>query len=446
MRSLFFRLYLFLILTFVGLGWSLDRLYDANIQQSNLTTDLDLHQGTLFLLNRELGRLPPQQQRIHLQALEASFGYPIKMLPFPLPTESDIPVANLEQEQMTYLARGGIVTLFDDTLGTSFFLQKLNQQDDVLVLGPIFNDSSEITEIGLTSVFLVGLALSVFIWVWPISRGIMRLSSTADEFGAGNLGIRLPENLSGPLNGLASHFNAMAARIEKLIQSHKSLSHAVSHELRTPIARIRFALEMVREAKDKATQDRLLNTMDKNIEELDGLVEELLIYARFDREEPQLNYSHVPVIPLISEVIAPYQQQYRDVFFSQRVETGEGVIEPNTLYCDNAAIARVIDNLVRNAVRYAKSHIEIAVKQTEKGKLFISVNDDGDGIPEHERANLFSPFVRLDDSRDRNSGGIGLGLAIVKRYVDLHKGRVYIDTSPIGGASFILEFDSSITN
>jgi len=446
MRSLFFRLYLFLILTFVGLGWSLDRLYDANIQQAKLTTDLDLHRGTLFLLNRELGRLPPQQQPIHLQALGASFGYPIRLLPFPLPQESDIPVQNLDADQMTYLARGGIVTIFDDDLGTSFFLQMLNQQDDILVLGPIFNDSSEITEIGLTTIFLIGLALSVFIWVWPISRGIIRLSQTADEFGAGKFDTRIPDNLSAPMDSLASHFNAMAERIEKLIQSHKSLSHAVSHELRTPIARIRFALEMVRDAQDKGTQERHLNTMDKNIEELDGLVEELLIYARFDREEPQLNCSDVPLIPLIGEVIKPYQTQYSHLFFSQRVEAGADLVEPQTLYCDRAAMTRVIDNLVRNAVRYANRHIEIAIKQTKKGLLSISVNDDGAGIPEQDRANLFSPFVRLDQSRDRNSGGIGLGLAIVKRYTDLHKGSVSIGTSPIGGASFTLQFDTSVTN
>lgn len=434
MRSLFFRLYLLIILTLVGLGWSLDSLYEANLQSADVTTDVDLHKGTLFLLNRELSRLPADAQAAHLEAVSGSFGYPIALFPLPLSQNSHLPF-QLGEQQAIYLERGGLVTFYDDEAGTSYFVQKLNAQDRAVMLGPIRNQDVSATDSWLTTLFLIGLALSVFLWVWPISRGILRLSQSADEFGSGKLNTRIPNKLAAPLDSVADHFNTMADRIERLIQSHKFLSHAVSHELRTPIARIRFAQEIIRDAESKATRDRHLTTMDKNIAELDSLVEELLIYARFDREEPKLALSEVPLRPLLETAIEPFKQQYQQLRFSVSGELDEDT----TLHCDKAVMQRLIDNLLRNAVRYARQHIEINVAQPSAAVCIISVNDDGKGIPEADRHELFSPFVRLDQSRDRNSGGIGLGLAIVKRYIDLHNGNVSIGTSPLGGASFILE-------
>lgn len=105
-------------------------------------------------------------------------------------------------------------------------------------------------------------------------------------------------------------------------------------------------------------------------------------------------------------------------------------------------MVRVLDNLVRNAVRYAETHILIQL-QINDGHTNLSINDDGPGIPPSSWQTLFEPFVRLDQSRDRNSGGIGLGLAIVKRYVELHKGSISIGQSDMGGAAFIIDLPAS---
>ena len=105
--------------------------------------------------------------------------------------------------------------------------------------------------------------------------------------------------------------------------------------------------------------------------------------------------------------------------------------------CDAEAIARILDNLVRNATRYAKREIEVQIA-LNGAQVQLSVNDDGPGIPKESWQSIFDPFVRLDKSRDRKSGGIGLGLAIVKRYIELHKGTVCIEESPAGGARFVL--------
>ena len=103
---------------------------------------------------------------------------------------------------------------------------------------------------------------------------------------------------------------------------------------------------------------------------------------------------------------------------------------------------RVLQNLVTNALRYAQSRIVMRVEESED-QVVIHVDDDGPGIPEHERERVFKPFARLDKSRHRASGGYGLGLSIVKRIVDWHGGEIRVDESPEGGARFTVTLPKS---
>lgn len=442
MKGLFFRLYLLLAITLIALGWSIDQLYEKYNDQSLLTTDIDIHKGSFFILDRELTRLPVVERGNYIQAISPSFGFPIQLLPL-----NELTVANsyidspLNTEQFAYLQQGGLVALYDDFDGTSIFLKRVQDSAQVLAFGPIVNEGSTKANTLFYVIFLAGLAAIVFAWVWPISSGLARLAKTTIAFGRGDFSARIKEDLPVPLAQLAVRFNAMAERIERLLKSHKDLSHAVSHELRTPIARIRFAMEMVREVDDEPVQHKYLDTMDDNIEELDGLVDELLTYARFDREEPQLNIAEHDLVEISQTVLNKFRLTHTELTFSLNSQD-------NTLLAefDAEAIMRVLDNLVRNAVRYADKCIDINLA-VEQGNIVISVDDDGAGVPEEYWQTLFDPFVRLDKSRDRNSGGIGLGLAIVKRYIGLHQGEVSIGKSlKLGGASFKLQWAKAIAD
>lgn len=439
MKQLFFRLYLLLILTFIGLGWSIDKFYNTLTNERQITSDLALHQGTFFLLSTELKRHPENERQAHLTALSTSFGYPITLTPLSnidtISAESDIV---FESAQITYLQAGGIVTLYDDIAGKSWFFKRLDNTSDVIVLGPIITESIVQSDVVYTLIFFSGLALIVFIWVWPLSKGLVALTKSATAFGKGDFSIRANEHVSAPLLTLVQRFNAMAERIQQLIKSHKELSHAVSHELRTPIARIRFAMEIIRDEEDKALVNQYIDTMDESIEELDGLVDELLVYARFDREEPQLALVNVDIIALVNEVVNRFKLTEPHLLFEVKSDQ-IGESKQSNCYLDKDGITRVIDNLIRNAVRYATQNIQI-IMLLEGDDIVVKVDDDGEGIPQSEWHSLFEPFVRLDQSRDRKSGGIGLGLAIVKRFVELHKGSVRIDQSDLGGASFIIRW------
>jgi signal transduction histidine kinase len=188
---------------------------------------------------------------------------------------------------------------------------------------------------------------------------------------------------------------------------------------------------MVREVDEQALRVKYLDTMDTNIEELDGLVDELLVYARFDREEPNLDIANHDLADVITDQLARFQETETQLDI-------EFIPSPNlTIKIDRAAICRVVDNLVRNAVRYAESRITVSYELIND-QVEILIDDDGPGIPQESRVELFKPFVRLDQSRDRKSGGIGLGLAIVKRLVELHHGTVWASENDNGGARFVV--------
>ncbi|WP_286262332.1 ATP-binding protein [Thalassotalea atypica] len=445
MKSLFFRLYLLLILTFVGLGWSIDKLYNNTPSEKQLTSDLALHRGTFFLLDAELKRHPVSNHNQHIEALSTSFGYPIALINLSELSDFEENVeVSLELNQKTFLRAGGIVTVFDDLKGESWFFRLQAGSEQVMVLGPIYTEPVVQSDVIYVLVFFIGLAFIVFIWAWPISNGLMSLTKAATAFGKGDFSVRANKQVSKPLTQLVDRFNSMADRIQRLIKSHKELSHAVSHELRTPIARMRFAMEIIRDEEDKALTHQYLDTMEENIEELDSLVDELLVYAKFDRENPELIFKQSNFIDVVNEVVAKFAQTEPHLSFAinQQSLPANGQI---ICMFDKESMIRIVDNLVRNAVRYTNNTIEIDVHH-DKNDVVLCVNDDGEGIPNEQWQSLFEPFVRLDQSRDRKSGGIGLGLAMVKRLIELHHGHVRISRAKLGGASFILNWPVSLPN
>jgi signal transduction histidine kinase len=424
-NNLFVRLYLVLIIAFIGLGFSIDTYFEQQAANYDLTSDIELHKGTFFLLNKELQSLPAEEREQYLAIIAPSFGYPIQL--------TQLNPNSFTAAQKKYLAQGGIISRYDDELSKAWFFQKLAQSNKVIALGPILLEPNGSTSLLTNLLFFSSLALIIFIWAWPLSTGLKKLTQAATEFGQGNFAIRTNTKTSAPLVSLAKHFNAMASRIQRLIKSHKELSHAVSHELRTPIARLRFAMEMVRELDDKEQQHKYLQAMDENIEELDGLVDELLTYARFDREEPDLNIKSQNIVEICYQVIEKFSLSHNhlNIYCTNS--------QHQNIQCafDDDAIKRALDNLIRNACRYAK-HTIIINATIINNQIELTVDDDGQGVPINARKTLFDPFVRLDQSRDRNSGGIGLGLAMVKKLIELHHGYAQVTDAELGGARFIL--------
>ena len=173
---------------------------------------------------------------------------------------------------------------------------------------------------------------------------------------------------------LSQQFNAMAGRIQQLISGHRDLTNAVSHELRTPLARMRFGLEMLEQNTTTGKNQRYMNGLYQDIDELEELVGELLTYARFERNAPVGKQESIVLIPWLN-TLQHQAQAYADNKLLQL--NTEQCPDQQTIHCCPRDIARVLHNLLRNACRYAEHIVRITVIVDDG--INILIEDDGSG-------------------------------------------------------------------
>jgi len=279
------------------------------------------------------------------------------------------------------------------------------------------------------------LALPVLLWGLNLHMKSRRLENAVVKIGHGEFSTRVSESSKDQIGKLNSSFNTMADRIEKLLTGHKALTNAVAHELRTPVSRIRFQLDLLYQEKDTVQRQAHMLGISDDINEMDDLVDELLSWAKFDREPTALSLTTHSLHESILSVIGTrhynsgLELDY-DVFWLI------GDQSTQFMAFDPKKLERAIGNLIGNAENYAKSRIAISVSVDQAG-CSIYIDDDGPGIPIEQRKKVLEPFTRLDDSRTRSTGGHGLGLTIVQQIAQWHRGTLEICGSPLGGARFV---------
>jgi signal transduction histidine kinase len=268
---------------------------------------------------------------------------------------------------------------------------------------------------------------------WLVRRSLQSVDairSQVAEISASDLAERVPVPTSGDeIAALAVTMNEMLARIEAGHRAQQRFLGDASHELRSPLATIISGLEVAEAHPELLDAELAINTLLPEAHRMRTLIEDLLLLARADEQSLVLRKEQVPLGDLAEVEVA-------------RMRRGAGCmihtdICPASLVGDPAAVSRVIGNLVDNAVRHAKSRVDIAVG-TRDGSAILTVSDDGPGIAPAERARVFGRFVRLDANRARSGGGTGLGLAIVAEVVAVHGGTVTIDDRPGGGTKIIV--------
>ena len=253
--------------------------------------------------------------------------------------------------------------------------------------------------------FLGAIALVVALCAYPVVRGLTRrlerLQAGVETLGAGQLSARVKVEGRDEVARLATSFNAAAGRIEELVNAHRMLLANTSHELRTPLARIRLGLELFRKDGDP----RHKQDLERDIAELDGLLDEILLASRLE-VNPPLQREDVDLLALAAEEAAHYDQS--DV-------EGDAV----TIRGDARLLRRLIRNLLENARRHGKPPVRVAVRR-EGSRALIDVIDCGPGIPPGEREQVFVPFYR----RGGESAGAGLGLSLCRQIARLHGGDI----------------------
>jgi len=247
-----------------------------------------------------------------------------------------------------------------------------------------------------------------------VTRPLSELASAASIAARGGPPPHLEE--SGPLDvrEAARAFNAMTDEVSRTLESQRQLLSAVGHDLRTPITAMRISLEFV---EDEELRDRLSH----NLDELQELTEAVLSAARGTGGELKRN---IDLSALIESICADLDDLGEPV--SCRMED-----EPAPLICRPNEIRRAVRNLVENAVAYGgKASIHLAKGD---GSYEIMVDDEGPGIPVEDQHRVFEPFVRLESSRNEETGGTGLGLTLVKAIAEGHGGGVTLENRAEGG-------------
>lgn len=406
-------------------------VFDANIMINNLTVTIKGERymdAVFFMIEEHLLTQDQQSWGDMMTDLKKIHGFNLNL------KRRDSFILN---KNITGLLKQGKTVNITQTERVATFIHPVKNSPYLLEFGPVTLPWAiyYLGYILLSSVALI-VALLSMVWVWPMWRDLLKIKSAADDFGKGIYDTRIPAKKFSLLSKISLAFNTMAERTQRSIESHKELTNAVSHELRTPLARMRFSLEMLTSTDNKQTRQRHANDMTEDIDELELLLSELLTYARFERDSGKIKYQSQALAPWFNKTL----QRLNTLANNKQLNYSMmGIKETETALFEPRLMSRMLDNLVQNALRYANKIVNVTLsKQPHYYRL--TVEDDGIGIAESERERLFDVFSRIDNSRDRDTGGFGLGLAIVKRIVEGHQGHVSIKDSALGGALFEVRF------
>lgn len=393
MSRLFLHFYLFISLVLIGVGWTVERIWQE--------TQSQVPPWVLLLADNLAGQLRTQS----LPEAKLSSALPVTQLPVGSILWSD--------SELAALKAGQVVPLF--TKDQVFFYAM--QQQELWQLGPADLTESAVPSYWFSLLFLGLLAVAVWLWLWPVARDIQKLKQQLSD----------PNTIAAvPVRSfiapIALSFEQMRQQIQRLLGLQREMTQAVSHELRTPLARLSFALELSALPADE--KQLMLN----DVKELEQLVDEMLDYARLESAQPQLKMEQVDLSELLQNLVeklsplpgAPVELQLSSCC---------------VYVCDGHYLERAIQNLLVNAKRFARTQVLLTL-EAKQGLIEITVEDDGPGIALEQRAEILKPFVRLDPSRQKGFGGFGLGLAIVSRVMEWHQASINVEDSALGGACF----------
>ena len=315
--------------------------------------------------------------------------------------------------------------------GRIYFLWNSAALNGSLRLGP-FEPPRESPLVRFLPILFYGsILLIVGLWLRPMLRDLRVLTNASQKFATDYREPLTTAAQTTQLTSLATNLDDMSAKVSQLIQTQKEMTAALSHEIRTPLARVRFAAAVLEGQVDEHLRDQL-RAVNTDVQQIDDLISDMLDYARLDHPGLRMACQQVPLESWLRQIVASSPPHDRQV-----VVTHDGL---DTACMEPRLMELAVSNLLANALRYAKQRVQLSVIRDHD--LFrIVVEDDGEGIPENDRASVFRAFTRLDTSRNRQTGGFGLGLAIVARIASLHRGRAVAGASQaLGGARLAIEW------
>ena len=282
----------------------------------------------------------------------------------------------------------------------------------------------------------VKLSVPIFmslLFAWVFSRTIVApiraLRDSADDIGKGKLSSRVEvqTDRTDELGELIYDFNQMAQQLESLMGSQKRLLADISHELRSPLTRLSLATGLVKDCSEEK-RDGYLTRIEKEAGLLDEMIASVLMLSRLENQQQHLDIQSYS----IGDLLIPTLQ---DGEFEAETLGKQLLVDDlpfGDLVVDKKVVVSAIENILRNAIRYAHHKVKVNVT-LQSDALNIVIQDDGPGVADYLLDKLTEPFYRHSESRERSSGGAGLGLAIAKKAMLAHDGLLVLENKPEGG-------------
>jgi two-component system osmolarity sensor histidine kinase EnvZ len=421
-KSLFGRTLLIVVLPTVLIQLTMayvffDRHWDSVIRQMSKSLA-----GDAAFLVKQLNRAPTQNERRVVNDFETSTGIKVEFAP---------------RETFTPAATGGDYTEFQtqlkERISEPFTVRRIGEEGDVVEIRIRMQDQLLILRASVkrlesrTTLAFIGWMLGVSTLFLCIAvlflrnqiRPINQLAEAAESFGRG---VEIPDfrpHGASEVRKAAKAFIIMRERLKRQIRTRTDMLSGISHDLRTPLTRMKLQLAMMPVSDDT-------RELEGDIHQMEHMIDEYLDFARGEGREEALK---TDLKALVAEVVGDYQRMKMAVTFIHGREVTADVRV--------SSFRRLLHNIIDNALRYGKQ-CDVAL-ECSANYAEIIVDDDGPGIPEGQREEVFKPFARLDPSRNVKTGGVGLGLTIARDVALAHGGSIALAASPRGGLRVIIK-------
>lgn len=396
--------------------------YDANVA---------LVEGPINLILMQIENLSPAEQAIEIKAFSAASTVPVSL--------TEITDLDLSTFERTQLLNGKVVGKNAGYNGERYF-KKMTSSDAILQLGPIpFPAILGVLTPVLLGLFFLLLAIACSLWLRPLWHDLRQLMRASDTIASGQLSARIQPKSLSIIRPVIDGFNRMAEQTERTIESQQALTNAVSHELRTPLARVKFSLEMARQASHTPDRERHLDDISTDVGELNQLVEELLTFTRHDRADNQFDADLFPSINVETWLLEQVSRANRGLAKNITLHHSISISDFDVARFHSRLMSYAVSNGISNAARFTKTRVDVSLT-CEGADYILCIDDDGPGIPLEMHSTVFDPFHRLDESRNRESGGFGLGLSIIKKVAEWHNGSATLATSGLGGNQLMIRW------
>lgn len=430
MHSLFWKIFLTLWLSIVGfsaaIGWMNDKLAREQWAEEPANT---FARGMVRITQRS-------KQALLAEGWE---GLRKELLTVPRMTRSHIYFVDdnnkevLRRDEALKQLRDGGVKMdwqsFEDAEGREYSVYLVNRRPPSTILAP----GPQGTALRLTAAALISALISYFL-ARSLATPLEEMRKASRRIARGELGTRVSKRIPArkdEIGQLAGDFNVMASRLQAMQSANQRLLRDVSHELRSPLARLNVALEIARN-KGSGHIESEINRIQLESERLETLVNDVLGLLRESSETSSGLDSEMDLADLLTDLV--------EVVNYEVPEGKPGIAwqspGPCRFHGDRELLWRAVENLLRNALRYTDPDRGVVLELgcgRRKSAVEISVRDFGAGVPESELEKIFEPFYRVQESRDRGSGGHGLGLSIATNATRQHGGSIKAENAADGG-------------